>query len=116
MNFNKLALKIELHYFVVLAIRFTLIIGVVYFFLATYNWTIFEKYQLEEEIKNLSVDGKSQPASKELTALALQYEKDWIATEKKYNNTLGSICLVLAAGTFWFKTQSAKSETIQGSR
>jgi hypothetical protein len=79
------------------------IIGALYFFMSTYNWMVFEKYQMSGGIKGVSENVDKQLGLDKTTELSQKYKQYWIDSEKKYNNTLGVLCIIVFIGLKQFK-------------
>ena len=79
------------------------IIGAIYFFMSTYSWMTFEKYQMGGGIKGIDENVDKQLGLDQVTELSQNYEQLWIDSEKKYNTILGVLCLVTFFGLKQFK-------------
>lgn len=101
MNFDRQYLTVRLNYFVLLAIRLTLVIGCCYFFLTSYNWMIYEKYQIGAALEIQNETAASADLNR-VVNLSKDYQQFWVNAELRYYNTMGIICLVLAVASFWF--------------
>ena len=74
-------------------IKIGLTLSIVYFLYSTYGWMMFEKYQLEGNIKGIDAFVDKDLGLDKKCELAYNYEKSWIGAEKKY-------CLSMALFSF----------------
>ena len=74
-------------------IKIGLILSIIYFLFTTYNWMVFEKYQLEGNIKGIDTQVDKDLGLDKKCELAYKYEKAWIDAEKKH-------CLSIALFSF----------------
>ena len=93
-----------LHSEVIRTLKILLVIASIYFFMATYNWMVFEKYQIHGNIRGINSEVDKQLGLDKVTELSLEYEQAWINSEKKFNNTLGVLCLLMVGILSFFKT------------
>lgn len=74
-------------------IKIGLILSIIYFLFTTYSWMVFEKYQLEGNIKGIDAQLDKDLGLDKKCELAYNYEKAWIDAEKKH-------CLSMALFSF----------------
>lgn len=86
-----------------LSIKVFLILASLYFFITTYQWMVFEKYQIHGNIRGIDSQVDKQLGLDKVTDLSLEYEQAWINSEKKFNTSLGTICIALAIILSLFK-------------
>ncbi len=64
---------------------------------------VFEKYQIDGNIRGIDSEVDKQLGLDKVTDLSLKYEQAWINSEKKYNTTLGLVCLTTIGILSFFK-------------
>ena len=110
MKNNTQILTFRLNTYFLYTLRTLLLIGAMYFFASTFRWMVFEKYQNNGNIRGLDLEVDKQLGLDKTTDLSLEYEQAWINSEKKYNNTLGVLCIIFYIIIMFFEPENTPSK------